>query len=204
MTLSHLQLTGFVVVENLPGSLTLQATLLGSILVVLWGLELVDTVLLRGALNRLGIRPRTFGGLIGVAFAPLLHGGLRHLATNTGPFAVLGWLLLLRGIPDFVVVTAVVWLTSGLGAWLFGGPRTNHLGVSGVVFGYFSFLLCIGYFERSPLALGVAALTGILYSGMIWGVLPIRRGKSWQSHLFGLVGGGLAAWHLLDLRQLVL
>ena len=202
MTLSHLQLAISPLVENLPDSIRFQATVLGVILLTLWGLELIDTLLLRGALNRLGIRPRTSGGLLGIVFAPLLHGSLRHLATNSGPLAVLGWLLLLRGMDDFVLVTAVVWLSSGLGVWLLGGPRTNHLGVSGIVFGYFSFLLAIGYFERSPLAITVAALVGILYSGMIWGVLPIRRGKSWQSHLFGMVGGGLAAWRLAELQQL--
>ncbi len=189
-------------VETLPDIVIFQATVLGSILAVLWGLELIDTVMLRGALNQLGIRPRTLSGFIGILFAPLLHGSLRHLAANTGPLMVLGWLLLLRGLDDFILVTVVTWLVSGLGAWLFGGPRTNHLGASGIVFGYFGFLLCVGYFERSPLSIGLAALTGILYSGMIWGVLPIRRGKSWQSHLFGMVGGGLAAWRLAELQQL--
>ncbi|MEL6326370.1 MAG: rhomboid family intramembrane serine protease [Cyanobacteria bacterium J06626_23] len=188
-------------IETLPDSVTFQATVLGCILLVLWGLELFDSILLRGALNHLGIRPRTLSGFVGILFAPLLHGSLRHLAANTGPLMVLGWLLLLRGVGDFVIVTAVAWLVSGLGAWLLGGPRTNHLGASGIVFGYFSFLLLIGYFERSPLAIGLAALTGMLYSGMIWGVLPIRRGKSWQSHLFGMVGGGLVAWRLTDLHQ---
>ncbi|MEO1590026.1 MAG: rhomboid family intramembrane serine protease [Cyanobacteria bacterium J06632_22] len=189
--------------ETLPDVVLYQAIILGCILLLLWSLELLDSLLLRGALNALGIRPRKISGFIGIVFAPLLHGSLRHLAANTGPFAVLGWLLLLRGVNDFWLVTAVVWVTSGLGAWLFGGPRTNHLGISGVVFGYFSFLLCIGYFERSPLAIGVAALTGILYSGMVWGILPIRRGKSWQSHLFGMVGGGLAAWRLAELQQML-
>jgi len=202
VTLSPLQLGVSPVVENLPDSVTFQATILGCILAVLWALELFDTVVLRGALNQLGIRPRTLSGLMGIVFAPFLHGSLRHLAANTGPLAVLGWLLLFRGVDDFTLVTVVVWLSSGLGAWFLGGPRTNHLGVSGIVFGYFGFLLSIGYFERSPVAIGLAALTGILYSGMIWGVLPIRRGKSWQSHLFGLLGGGLAAWRWAELQQL--
>lgn len=181
------------IAQTLPAPIALQAKILGGILAVLWGLELIDSIILRGALDRFGIRPRRLRGLPGILLAPILHGNLGHLAANTGPLVVLGWFILWQGVNDFVIVTVVSALSSGLGVWLLGGPRTNHLGASGVVFGYFGFLLWRGYFEQSPGAIALAALTGVLYSSLIWGVLPIQRGKSWQGHLFGFVGGGVAA-----------
>ncbi len=176
---------------------------LGGFILTLWVLELVDTVLLHGQLNRLGIRPRRLSGLRGILFAPLLHGDLAHLAANTIPLAVLGWLIMLNGLNTFLLVTAVVWLISGLGAWLLGGSNTMHLGASGLVFGYFSFLLLRGYFEQSFSAIAIAVLVGLLYGSMIWGILPVHRGKSWQSHLFGFVGGGIVARHLPDLQNVL-
>ncbi|MEM9162122.1 MAG: rhomboid family intramembrane serine protease [Cyanobacteria bacterium P01_F01_bin.4] len=190
-----------VFAQTLPASIELQAKILGSLLAVLWGLELIDAIVLRGALDQLGIRPRRLRGLPGILLAPVLHGNLGHLAANTGPLVVLGWFILWQGTDNFVIVTIVSALISGLGVWLLGGPRTNHLGASGVVFGYFGFLLWQGYFERSPVAIALAALTGVLYSGLIWGVLPIQRGKSWQSHLFGFIGGGVAARFLPILQE---
>ncbi|NJN03568.1 MAG: rhomboid family intramembrane serine protease [Leptolyngbyaceae cyanobacterium SL_1_1] len=181
--------------------LTLHAQILGGIITVLWGLELIDSLILQGALNRYGIRPRQQAGLSGIVLAPLLHGSLKHLSANTLPLAVLGWFILLGGVRDFILVTAVVWLVSGVGVWLLGPPRSNHIGASGIVFGYLGFLLMRGYVERSPGAIAIAVITGLLYGGSIWGVLPIRRGQSWQGHLFGLIGGGLAAYYLVDLRQ---
>ncbi|HHP7245579.1 MAG TPA: rhomboid family intramembrane serine protease, partial [Elainellaceae cyanobacterium] len=96
-----------------------------------------------------------------------------------------------------------VWLVSGFGAWTFGGPRSNHIGASGLVFGYLGFLLFRGYFERSFLAIALAVIAGVLYGGAIWGILPFRRGRSWQGHLFGLIGGALAARFLPQIRQWV-
>jgi membrane associated rhomboid family serine protease len=198
--MEHDSTTAETLIQTLPDEIKGQVLILGSILVMLWGLELIDTILLRGALNSLGIRPRRLQGVVGIVLSPLLHGSLGHLAANTGPLMVLGWLILLRGVSDFVMVTAVTWVVSGVGVWLLGGPRTNHLGASGIVFGYFGFLLGRGYFEQSAVAIALAAVAGILYSSLIWGILPIRRGKSWQSHLFGLLGGGLAARFLTELQ----
>lgn len=167
-------------------------------LAILWGLEILD-FLLRGALDRFGIRPRRLTGLPGIALAPLLHGNLGHLAANTGPLAILGTLVLLNGLRAFLVVTALVWLVSGVGVWLFGRNQTNHLGASGLVFGYLGFLLLRGYFVQSPVAIAVAVLVGFLYSGALWGLLPLREGRSWTGHLFGFVGGILAARYLTNL-----
>lgn len=168
-------------------------------LVLLWILEILD-LLLRGALDRLGIRPRQLVGLPGILLAPLLHGNLGHLAANTGPLAILGTLILLDGQSSWLVVTATAWLVSGLGVWFLGRPRTNHLGASGVVFGYLGFLLLRGYFVQSPTAVGIALLVGFLYGGVLWGLLPLRQGRSWTGHAFGFLGGAIAARYLVEIQ----
>ena len=118
-----------------------QAKIIGGFIVLIWGLELIDQVLLRHRLDRLGIVPRTQLGLRGILFAPLLHGTWNHLMANTLPFAVLGGLTLMQGVPEFTIVTAVVWVVSGLGVWLFAASHTLHVGASGIILGYFGFLL---------------------------------------------------------------
>jgi membrane associated rhomboid family serine protease len=171
----------------------LQVLVLGACVALAWGVELVDQVAFRGTLDRYGIHPRTLAGLWGILAAPVLHAGWLHLAANTLPFVVLGWLVMLRRMSDFFVVTLLAMLIGGLGVWLFGAGNSVHIGASGVIFGYLGYLLARGFFERSVWAvlLGVAAL--VLYGGVLWGVLPGQPGISWEGHLFGFIGGVVAA-----------
>jgi membrane associated rhomboid family serine protease len=166
--------------------------ILGSIVALLWGIEIVD-FFMRGQLNLHGIYPRTYIGLQGILFAPFLHGNFGHLISNTIPFIVMGWFVMLRETKEFFVVSAIALLASGFGVWLFGASGSLHIGASGVVFGYFGFLLARAYFERSTLSIAIALTVGLLYGGLIWGVLPTRLGISWEGHLFGFIGGVLAA-----------
>jgi membrane associated rhomboid family serine protease len=160
---------------------------------LIWLVELVDLFLFRGALDGAGIRPRSENGLWGVILAPFLHAGPAHLIANTVPLLVLGWLVIVRGVRDFLGVTLLVTLVAGLGVWIFGRPATIHLGASGLVFGYLGYLLLRGFWERSLLAIGIALVAGFLYGGALLGVLPGQRGVSWEGHLFGLAGGAGAA-----------
>lgn len=179
-----------------------QAKIIGGLIMTLWVLEIVDQLLLQHRLNRLGIVPRTQIGLRGILFAPLLHGTWNHLIANTLPFAVLGWFTLLRGVTEFAIATAVIWLVSGLGVWLFAAANTIHIGASGIVFGYFGFLLSRSYFEQDLLSAAVSVIVALLYGPLIWGILPSRRrGISWQGHLFGFISGILTARYLPELRQ---
>jgi membrane associated rhomboid family serine protease len=168
------------------------AMILGGLVIFMWALEIVD-FLIGGRLNFYGIYPRTYLGLRGILFAPFLHGNFRHLISNTVPFLIMGWFVMLREISDFFLVSAIALLASGFGVWLFGAPGSLHIGASGVIFGYFGFLLARAYFERSALSIALAITVGLLYGGLIWGVLPSQVGISWEGHLFGFLGGVLAA-----------
>lgn len=186
--------------QVLPADAAHAAIGLALFVLLLWVLESIDTMT-GHRLDRLGIRPRSFSGLTGVLFAPLLHGGFGHLAANSLPLLVLGTLVAFTDLENLAVVTIVVWVLSGLGVWLFGRSNTCHLGASGLVFGYMGFLLTLAALRQSPGAIVLAVVALLLYGGAIWGILPLRRGRSWQGHLFGLLAGALCAWQLLPLRE---
>jgi len=179
-----------------------QGNLLVCIVVLLWAIELANS-LMNNALNNLGIRPRNILGLQGIIFAPFLHGSWRHLISNTFPLVILSWLIMARDRSEWIAVTVLTAIASGVGTWLFGGTETVHIGASGVVFGYFGFLVTRAYFERSFGSIAISLLVLALFGGMIWGILPVRVGISWEGHLFGLLGGIAAAWTIAALNRKV-
>ena len=160
---------------------------------LLYLVELVDT-LDRNRLDGYGIRPREVDGLDGIVFAPLLHHGWAHLAANTVPLLVFGFLILLAGVARWVAVTAVVWVVGGVGTWVTGQPHSLHLGASVLAFGWLVYLLLRGIFARDAAQVALGAILLFLYGGILYGVLPGQPGISWQGHLFGALGGALAAY----------
>lgn len=179
--------------KTMVGELKTRVQILFGLVGLMWLGEIADLVVFGGALDAGGIRPRTEAGLWGILLAPFLHGGLAHLVANTAPLLVLGGMVLLRSLRDFLWVTIVAALLGGLGVWLFGGANTVHIGASGLVFGYLGYLLLRGFWERSLSAILVAIVAGVLYGGALWGMLPARQGVSWEGHLFGFAGGATAA-----------
>ena len=164
--------------------------ILGLVL-VMWAVELVN-LLLGHRLNVLGILPRTIAGVPGIALAPFLHYGIRHVLLNTMPLVILGWLVILHGPRAFLEVSLAIILVSGVSIWLLGRSG-YHVGASGLIFGYFGFLVARGWYERSFSSILIAAVTIVLYGGILLGLLPIRASVSWEAHLFGLLAGILAA-----------
>jgi membrane associated rhomboid family serine protease len=159
---------------------------------LMWGLEVVD-VALDGRLDRLGIEPRDADGLTGVVLAPLLHDGFWHLIGNTVPFVVLGVVVALGGLTRLVAVTAIVTLVGGFLTWLLGPGGTNHIGASGLVFGYAAYLVARGFFDRRVASVAIGVLVAVVYgTTLLFGLVP-RPGISWQGHLFGAAAGVLAA-----------
>lgn len=179
--------------QNLTRELKTQATILGTFLAIFWIVEILDQFVFGDALNRFGIVPHQLVGLRGILFAPFLHGNFQHLIANTGPFLLLGWLVMLQETSDFFWVTAITMVVGGLGVWLFGAPGSVHIGASILIFGYLGFLLLRGYFQRNVPSIAISLLVVFLYGGLVWGVLPSNPGISWQGHLFGFLGGVLAA-----------
>ncbi len=180
-------------------TLRTQAIILGGFILFIWIVELID--LASGShLDQFGIVPRQISRLWSIGAAPFLHVGFSHVAANTIPFLVLGWFVLLRGAKTFFFVTILVILVSGFGTWLIAPSASIHLGASGLVFGYFGYLLLRGYFERSYESIIWAIIVATLYGGLLLGLFPRSNGISWQMHLFGFIGGGLAAY-LLTNRQ---
>ena len=178
------------------------ALILGGFVVLIWFLELIDWIILDGALDGLGVKPRSLSGLKGILFMPFLHGGFGHLLSNTIPFIVLGALVMLSGLDTFLKVAGVSILVSGVGVWLLGGSNSVHIGASGLVFGLFGFLLTRAYFERSISAIIIAFAVLVFYGGILWGLLPFWLGVSWMGHLFGFTGGVIAAYWMSKRRQL--
>ena len=165
--------------------------MLGCIVALLWGIECVNA-LLEHRLNRWGILPRTWAGLVGIPLSPFLHGSFAHLILNTVPLVTLGSFVAFYGVRLFVAVSLWITLLSGTALWLFG-RSAYHVGASSVLFGYFGYLVARGWYERSVTALLVALLTLVLYGSIVWGVLPTRSYISWEGHLFGLLAGVLVA-----------
>lgn len=141
-----------------------------------------------------GIRPRRLDGLDGILFAPFLHANFPHLYANSIPLILLGTFVLAAGVRRFLWSTVVIMLIGGLGVWIVGAAGTVHVGASGVIFGYLGLLLTRGIVERSWWNAAVAILIGVLYGWQVQGVLPGQEGNiSWEGHLFGFIGGVLAA-----------
>ena len=151
-----------------------------------------------------GIRPLEADGLWGIILAPLLHANWAHLIANTGPALVLGFLVTLSGLARFVWATAIVWIIGGFGTWLIGNVgsacgETDHIGASGLIFGWLTFLVVFGFFTRTVWQIIVGILVLFFYGGILWGAVPelnMCGGASWQGHLCGALAGVLAAYLL--------
>ncbi|MFE2476569.1 rhomboid family intramembrane serine protease [Streptomyces sp. NPDC001194] len=161
---------------------------------LLWLVEVVD--LATGhALDAYGIVPRTADGLSGIPLAPFLHFGFDHVASNSVPLLVLGFVAALSGIRRFLALCAVLVVADGLGVWLVSGSNTVTAGASGLVFGLFGYLLVRGFVERRVLGVLVGvAIAAYWGTGILTGILPTNTTVSWQGHLFGLVAGIAAAF----------
>lgn len=163
---------------------------------LLWLLEVADVVS-GHALDGFGIVPRTPSELVDVVPASFVHFGFAHVAANSVPLLVLGFLAALGGIRRFAAACALIIVADGLGVWLISPSGTNTAGASGLVFGLFGFLLVTGFVERRPLGVLVGILVAAIWGGSILaGLAPTQSGISWQGHLVGLAAGVAAAFVL--------
>lgn len=157
----------------------------------LWVVQAAGVVL-ELPVELLGVRPRQLTSLQGIVTAPLVHGSFAHLLANSPPLLVLGTAML-YGFPRAAkLALPVIWLGSGLGVWLFAREAT-HLGASGLTYGMMFFVFVIGMLRRDRPSMGLAMIVFFLYGSMVWGVLPLKPGISFESHLFGALTGIVAA-----------
>lgn len=160
---------------------------------VMWAVHTVNWIFGYNLNVVFGLLPRHVSGLDGIVAMPLLHGDFEHLMANTPPVLLMGALLAATATRALIAVNAIIVVLGGVLVWLFGATAL-HVGASGLIFGWFGFLVARGVVDRSPVTLGTSLVVGVLYGSMIWGVLPGQPGVSWEAHLFGALAGAAAAF----------
>ena len=168
------------------------AKVLLALVALMWAVEVVD-VIVGHELDQYGIEAREPEGLDGIVTAPFLHVGFAHLLGNTIPFVIMGLLIAAEGARRLLAVFAIVAVVSGLGTWLVAPEGSIHVGASGVVFGFASYLIARGWFNRRPGQIAIGFIVVAVWGGVLLAGFQPREGISWQGHLFGAIGGVVAA-----------
>lgn len=181
---------------KIGGGLKLLALLVG----LMWLSEVIDTAT-HGSLDQYGIISRAPRGLVGILTAPFLHMGFGHLISNTLPLVTLGAIIAISGAARLFAVTAIVVVIGGFGTWLISPPNTITIGASGLVFGYASYLILRGLFNRRLGQVLVGIVVIMVWGSALFGGLLPQDGISWQGHLCGGIAGVIAAWVLSDDKQ---
>jgi membrane associated rhomboid family serine protease len=183
----HLPDPAYSVSERARANFHLAVRLSLGFVAVIWLIQLSNWALgLDG--SDLGVRPRELSGLIGILFAPLLHGGFEHLLSNSPPLVVAGTTMLYLYPQSSLRVLPAVYLGPGVAVWLFGRSSV-HLGASGLVYGLVSYILVAGIIRRDRRAIAASLLVCFMYGALVWGIFPIESGVSWETHLAAAVIG---------------
>ncbi len=172
---------------------------MAGILAVLWVIQVVNFADGYHLTFDYGIVPRDIGRLPDILTAPFLHFSWAHIEGNSGPLFIFGFLAAYRGVKKFAAVSVLVIITSGLAAWLFEPANTVGAGASGVVFGYFGYIMVRGFFDRHPIDMAIGAIMALCFAYQFTVLLP-KAGIGWQAHIGGLVGGIAAGWIFRDKR----
>jgi membrane associated rhomboid family serine protease len=169
---------------------------MGAFLAVIWVLQVVNWAVGYRLDSEFGILPEHTSRLPEIFTAPFLHFSWQHIEGNSVPLFVLGVLAAYRSLVRFLFASLIIAVTSGLAVWLFQAGNELTVGASGLIFGYFGYVLVRGFFDRNPLDIGVGLVAGALYWTILAVAIPGTPGVSWIGHVGGLVGGVLAAWLL--------
>ncbi|MDR3477772.1 MAG: rhomboid family intramembrane serine protease [Gammaproteobacteria bacterium] len=175
-------------IVSLQKNISLILILIGSLYVI----HFINWIL-GHRLNMLGIYPRRTWGLFGIAFSPFIHGHFNHLFFNSIPLFVLASFVLLNGLPTFYFVSVTIILLSGIATWAFG-RRGFHIGASGVIMGYWGYLLINAYHQETALSIALAAVCIYYFGGLLFHLFPTEVKSSWEGHVFGFLAGVAAAY----------
>ena len=159
---------------------------------VLWVVHLLS-LFFNLKLGGMGILPRDLPGLMGIVTGPLIHAEYAHLISNTIPLIILGWIIFFFFRRISYLLFFFIYLITGMLVWILA-REVYHIGASGIVYGFVSFLFFSGIFRRDNKSIALALMVTFLYGGIVWGVLPGQKGISWESHLFGAIAGIVAAY----------
>jgi len=167
---------------------------------ILWVIEIIDFLIPIDLDHIFGLLPRNIDGLLGILTYPLMHGDFAHLISNSFPLIVLGFLLLQSYRKVAWKTLAFIYFASGVALWFFA--RENfHIGASGVVYGLAFFIFASGVFRKDIKSIALALIVAFFYGGIVWGVLPIQEGVSWEGHLFGAIAGVFCAYRFKDVNK---
>jgi membrane associated rhomboid family serine protease len=145
-------------------------------------------------LNQFGIVPRSFSHLSGIIFAPFLHGSWVHLFSNFIPFVIFGGLIGLNNIKRFWVLFIIQIICTGCLVWLFARGNSVHIGMSGVIYAFWGYLIVYGFVRKRFVHIAISVVVLLLYGGLVFGVLPTTPGVSFESHLLGAIVGALSGY----------
>lgn len=145
--------------------------------------------------NKYGVYPRTLEGLKGVFLTHFIHSNTNHLFNNSIPlFVLLSSLFYFYKDVAYKVLLCGAFFT-GLLTWTIA-RESYHIGASGIVYLLFSFVFFSGLIKKHFRLVALSLAIIFLYGSMIWYVMPIKDGMSWEGHLSGfLVGLILAVIH---------
>lgn len=160
---------------------------------IMWIINFVNWWVLGSRLNIFGVYPRRIWGLVGIPVSPVFHGHFNHLFFNTFPLFILANLVLLKGFAIFYCVTGFIVIGSGIIVWIIGRPAF-HLGASGVIMGYWSYLIIQAYNEQTIMSLVLGAISLYYFGGLLLSLFPDKREVSWEAHLAGFLSG-IAAYY---------
>jgi membrane associated rhomboid family serine protease len=169
---------------------------LSGVVAIMWILEAVNSLDSNHLATSDGIYARNFDHIWAIFTAPFLHFSFQHLIANTIPFVFMGVIIALQGARRLLLVTLIVVVVGGLGTWLIAPSGTDTAGVSGVVFGYATYLFARGFFNRSILELLTGLVVGVVWGGALLSSIVPHSGVSWQGHVCGAIGGVVAAYAL--------
>lgn len=164
------------------------------LLAVMWLIQIINSIDGYGLSSEFGIDAREPSSLPEIFSAPFLHANWAHIEANSGPLFVFGFLAAYRGVKKWLAVTVLIVIASGLGVWFVGPSIGVTVGASGLVFGYFGYIIVRGLFDRHLIDIVIGLVMALCFAYQFSSLLPTDEQVSWQGHMFGFVGGIVGGW----------